>query len=121
MGGGSGSANGAKGGASTGAPRRREEAVQPWIRPLTTAGTIAGVAVIAFGLLEFVRAGYGPGLVIAVAILIVGPGEDWGQAYVRRTAPSREEGEIRATVVDRVTSLAFLPLLGLAIELGRRS
>lgn len=94
--------------------------MQRWVRPLTTAGTITGVVVIAFGILEFARAGYLPGLVIALAILIVGPGEDLGQAYVRRTAPSPEEGEVRATVVDRVTSLAFLLLLGLAIELGRR-
>jgi hypothetical protein len=94
--------------------------MQTWVRPLTTAGTITGVAVIAFGILEFARAGYLPGLVIALAILIVGPGEDLGQAYVRRTAPSHAEGEVRATVVDRVTSLAFLLLLGLAIELGRR-
>ena len=75
---------------------------------------------IAFGVLEFARTGYGPGLVIALAILIVGPGEDLGQAYVRRTAPSPEEGEVRATVVDRVTSLAFLLLLGLAIQVGMR-
>jgi hypothetical protein len=97
-----------------------EAGVKPWIAPLTTAGTIVGVVVIAFGVLEFVRSGYAPGLVIALAILIVGPGEDLGQAYVRRTAPSPEEGEARATVIDRVTSLAFLLLLGLAIELGRR-
>jgi hypothetical protein len=92
-----------------------------WVHPLTRAGTIVGVAVIAFGLLGFALAGYLPGLVIAVAIVVVGPGEDAAQAFVRRTAPSPEEGEVRATVVDRVTSLAFLLLLGLAIELGRRA
>lgn len=98
-----------------------ETARERWIRPLTTTGTIVGVAVIAVGVLTFAWAGYLPGLVIALAILIVGPGEDLGQAYVRRKAPTLEEGEVRATVVDRVTSLAFLLLLGLAIELGRRA
>ena len=72
--------------------------MQRWVRPLTTTGTVVGVVVIAFGILEFVRTGYLPGIVIAVAILIVGPGEDFGQAYVRRTAPTQEEGEVRATV-----------------------
>lgn len=91
-----------------------------WVRPLTTAGTITGIVVIAFGLLAYALGGHLPGLVLAVAILVVGPGEDLGQAYVRRTAPSPEEGETRATVVDRVTSLVFLLLLGLAIEIGRR-
>lgn len=91
-----------------------------WVRSLTTARTIAGTAVVAFGLLAYALGGHLPGLVLAVAILVVGPGEDLGQAYARRTAPSPEEGEERATVVDRVTSLAFLLLLGLAIEIGRR-
>lgn len=91
-----------------------------WIRPLTTIGTILGAVVIVFGLVVFVSGGALSGLLIAVAIAIVGPGEDLLQAWVRRRAPTTEIGEIHATIVDRATSIAFLVLLGWVVAIASR-
>ena len=73
---------------------------------------------ILYGVASFVTAGVTAGLLIAIAILIVGPGEDLLEAWVRKTAETPEQGELRAAVVDRATSLAFLALLGLAVHLS---
>ena len=94
--------------------------MKTWIRPLTTIGSVLGAAVIAYGLYVYFAAGLLPGLLVAVAILIVGPGEDLLQAWVRRTAPTPAEGEVRATVVDRVTSIAFLLLLAWVVYAASR-
>jgi hypothetical protein len=79
---------------------------------LTTAGTVIGVLVILYALARYLQAGSFPALLIALAILIVGPGEDLLERWVRRTAPTPEDGEARAITVDRVTSIVFLVLLG---------
>lgn len=94
--------------------------LKTWIRPLTTIGTVLGALVIVYGLYAYLWAGLLPGLLISVAILVVGPGEDLMQAWVRRTAPTPEEGEGRATVVDRVTSIAFLLLLAWVVYAASR-
>jgi hypothetical protein len=86
-----------------------------WIRALTTAGTVLGVLVIAYGVVTFALAGSLAALLIAVAIVVVGPGEDALQAWVRRRAATPEQGEAAATIVDRATSVAFLLLLMAAI------
>lgn len=86
--------------------------MQGWIRGLTTAGTVLGALVVLYGIVLSVTTRTLPGLLIAVAILIVGPGEDVLQAWVRRRAATPEGGEAWATIVDRATSLAFLVLLG---------
>jgi hypothetical protein len=52
-----------------------------------------------------------------VAILIVGPLEDLLKGWVRQRARTPEEGEAHATIVDRVTSLAFLVLLAVVIAI----
>ncbi len=88
-----------------------------WIRWLTTAGTAVGVLVILFGIVRFFALGSVPALLIAVAILVVGPGEDALERWARRTGSTPAEGELRATIVDRSTSLAFLILLGVTILL----
>jgi hypothetical protein len=88
-----------------------------WIRSLTTVGNVLGAAVIVFGIATFVRDGALAGLLIAIAIIIVGPGEDVLQAWVRRTATDPAVGEELAEIVDRATSVAFLVLLGLTLVL----
>lgn len=64
---------------------------------------------------SFVALGSAPPLLITLAILIVGPGEDIWQRWARRTGSTPAEGELRATILDRATSLAFLVLLGMTI------
>jgi hypothetical protein len=88
-----------------------------WIRSLTMLGNVLGVAVILLGIFTFVSSGAVAGLLIAIAIIVVGPGEDLLQAWVRRTAPDPATGEERATIVDRATSVVFLVLLGLTLLL----
>ena len=39
------------------------------------------------------------------------------QRWARRTGATPADGELRATIVDRATSLAFLVLLGVTIWL----
>ena len=92
--------------------------MKAWIRWLTAAGNALGAVVILYGVASFVTAGSAAGLLIAIAILVVGPGEDLLEAWVRNTADTAEQGELRAAVVDRSTSLAFLALLGLAVHLS---
>jgi hypothetical protein len=94
--------------------------VRGWIRPLTTVGSVLGAVVIVYGLYMYLRAALLPGLLVAAAIVIVGPGEDLLQAWARRSAPTPEEGEARATVVDRVTSIAFLVLLAFVVYAASR-
>jgi hypothetical protein len=91
--------------------------MENWIRWLTTSGTVLGALVVLFGIARYVTAGSAAALLIAVAILVVGPGEDVLERWARRTAATPADGEARATVVDRATSLAFLALLGVAISL----
>jgi hypothetical protein len=91
--------------------------VKRWIRWLTISGTLVGALVILYGVVRFVAAESVPALLIAIAILVVGPGEDVLQRWARRTGATPTEGELRATVVDRATSLAFLVLLGITILL----
>jgi len=91
--------------------------VERWIRWLTLSGTVIGALVVLYGIVRFVGLGAAPPLLIAVAILIVGPGEDIMQRWARETAPTPAVGALRATVVDRATSLAFLILLGVVIRL----
>jgi CDP-diglyceride synthetase len=87
------------------------------IARLTTAGTIIGAIVVVYGFIRFVTVGSWVGLLIAVAILIVGPLEDLLKGWVRQRARTPEEGEAHATIVDRVTSLAFLVLLAVVIAI----
>lgn len=91
--------------------------MERWIHWLTTSGTVIGALVVLYGIVRFVALGSAPPLLIAVAILIVGPGEDILQNWARRTASMPAEGDLRATIVDRATSLAFLILLGVTIWL----
>jgi hypothetical protein len=86
-----------------------------WIRALTTAGTVLGALVIVYGVVTFALSGSVAALLVAVAIVVVGPGEDALQAWVRRRAATPEAGEAAATIVDRATSVAFLLLLAVAI------
>ena len=91
--------------------------MERWIRWLTISGTVIGALVVLYGFVRFFALGSAPPLLIAVAILIVGPGEDILQRWARRTGSTPAEGELRATIVDRATSLAFLVLLGVTVWL----
>jgi hypothetical protein len=88
-----------------------------WIQVTTTAGTVLGITVVVYGLARFAFGGSIVGLLVAVAVLIVGPGEDLLQKLARQRASTPERGEAWATIVDRVTSIAFLIVLGLVIYL----
>ena len=91
--------------------------MKAWIRGLTIAGNVIGAIVILYGVAVYLTVGAVIGLLIAVAILVVGPGEDLLEDWARRTAETPEQGELRVAIVDRSTSLAFLVLLGIGIYL----
>jgi len=92
--------------------------VRNWITVLTTAGNVVGAALILAGVVRFVANRSVPALLIALAVLIVGPGEDGLRRWVRSRAVSEEAAEEAETVVDRATSLAFLVLLLAALVLA---
>ena len=98
-------------------PPGKEPKVKAWIRGLTIAGNVIGAIVILYGVAVYLTVGAVIGLLIAVAVLVVGPGEDLLEDWARRTAETPEQGELRVAIVDRSTSLAFLVLLGIGIYL----
>lgn len=85
------------------------------IRAVTAAGTLAGVGVIVYGLVSFLAHGSVPALLIAVAVLLVGPVEDGLQNAARRRVKDQKAQEAWVTLVDRATSLGFLLLLLIAL------
>ena len=85
--------------------------VDGWLTVLTTAGNVAGAALIFAGVVRYIASGSVPALLIAVAVLVVGPGEDVLKRWVRARAASPKEAERWETVVDRATSLLFLLVL----------
>jgi|SRR5690606_36332530 len=91
--------------------------VAGWITVLTTAGNVVGAALILGGAVRFLASGSVPALLIALAVLVVGPGEDMLKRWVRGRAVSQEEAAQWETLVDRATSLIFLVLLLAAIVL----
>lgn len=88
-----------------------------WIKRLTWLGNLIGTVVVIWGLIRFFGESKTSGLLIALAIVIVGPLEDILKRRVRNR-PGGEEGEAWATVVDLVTSIAFLVLLGFVVWLA---
>jgi len=89
--------------------------VDSWLTVLTTAGNVLGAAVILAGVVRFIASGAVPALLIAIAVLVVGPGEDVLKRWVRARAGSPKEALEWETLVDRATSLAFLALLLAAV------
>lgn len=79
-------------------------------------GFAAGAAVIVYGLARGLMDGATGPLLIALAVLIVGPVEDLLKSLARhaRGEPARTAW---TALVDQATSLAFLLLLGWTIAL----
>lgn len=91
--------------------------MERWIGRLKFMGTIIGMGVVAWGLIRFFAEGKMIGLLVALAIVIVGPLEDILKKRVRKR-PGGEAGEAWVTVVDLVTSIAFLLLLSCVVLLA---
>ena len=85
-----------------------------WIKGLTLLGNVLGTIVVVSGLIRYFFEGQTVGILIALAIVIVGPLEDVLKRKVRNH-PGGEKGEAWATVVDLMTSMAFIVLLGLVV------
>jgi hypothetical protein len=85
---------------------------------LKVLGWVLGGIVIVYGVARFVAAGAVPALLIALAVMIVGPLEDLLKAAVRRQAAPPEQKERLVQLMDQATSAAFLILLILAIYRG---
>jgi predicted PurR-regulated permease PerM len=87
------------------------------LKVIRIAGWIFGAAVIVYGLNRYFQDSNLPALLIAIAVVIVGPLEDFLKKRMRKKAGVREEPAVE--LVDLTTSLAFLILLVFAIFLGR--
>jgi len=87
-----------------------------WVPVFTWLGYVLGAAVILYGLSRFLAQGSVPSLLISAAVLIAGPVEDLLTHWVRRVRRIPDE-EPAVTLVDLVTSVAFLILLLVAIRL----
>lgn len=85
-------------------------------RVLHLLGFAAGAAVIAFGLARGLIDGATGPLLIALAVVVVGPVED-GLNRLTRHAPSEASQKAWITLIDRATSLIFLLLLAWSIAL----
>jgi hypothetical protein len=82
---------------------------------LSVIGIPLGLVVILYGLQRFLVAGARPALLISLAIIAGGPGEDIAEAFIaRRGTP--EAVEALTFLLDRVTSVIFLLCLALAIR-----
>lgn len=85
------------------------------IQVLTVAGWISGLAVIGYGIARYFQQRNIPSLLIALAVVIVGPLEDVLKGWVRRK--TRVEEEPLAKIVDLSTSVTFLILLLVVVYL----
>ncbi|MBI3998796.1 MAG: hypothetical protein HY355_07150 [Armatimonadetes bacterium] len=92
-------------------------ATRTWIRALTILGMALGVVVMVYGVVRFLQHGAAPSLLISLAVITAGPGEDLLKASVRRLGGSDDVVAIRVLFVDRLTSAIFLVFLILAIAL----
>lgn len=88
-----------------------------WVKGLNWLGNIIGTIVVVWGLIRYFFEGQTIGLLIALAIVIVGPLEDILKRRVRNQ-PGGEKGEAWATIVDLATSLVFLILLAFVVWLA---
>lgn len=91
--------------------------MERWNRGLKAAGVAAGAAVVIYGLIRFFVEGNVPALLVALSVIVVGPGEDLLKSIARRRAGDPQRAEGWAALVDHATSLAFLLLLFAAVEL----
>lgn len=67
------------------------------------------IGIVWIGLRKFLAGTDSPSQLIALAVAIVGPLEDYLKARVRRGKPAEEESAVQ--IVDKATSAAFLALL----------
>ena len=84
---------------------------------LNVLSIILGAAVTLYGFFLFFSERALPPLLVALAVLIVGPLEDRLKARVARSSATQEEKAARTDLADKATSAAFLLLLLVAIAL----
>lgn len=75
-----------------------------------------GTAIILEALIKGVRGPSPPQLYIALAIIIVGPVEDLANCLIEKLKLGPHEKEHYKELVNQLTSLAFLILLGLVVR-----
>jgi hypothetical protein len=78
---------------------------------LNVLGFVLGAVVVVYGGLRFYTQQWLPGLLIALAVVIVGPVEDLLKAWAGRRGATDAEREDLRVAVDRASSAAFLALL----------
>lgn len=85
------------------------------IHVLNVLGFVLGAVVVLYGGLRFLTQQWLPGLLVALAVVIVGPLEDLLKGWAGRQGATEADRENMRLVVDRATSAAFLVLLLVAI------
>ncbi|WP_338834276.1 hypothetical protein MHLNE_06540 [Moorella humiferrea] len=75
-----------------------------------------GAAVVLEALIKGVRGPSPPQLYIALAIIIVGPVEDLANYLIGKSKLDSRAKELYKELVNQLTSLAFLILLGLVVR-----
>lgn len=81
-------------------------------------GNVVGLATIAFGIAQYILTQNLAGLLIALAVIVVGPTEDILRYVARQRARSSREATEWESVVDQATSITFLLLLLLTLLLA---
>lgn len=90
------------------------------LKLLKIANHLLGTAVVTTSLYSYLLTRNNIPLYIALAIIIVGPVEDLLNSYIHRSpsmAPATKAQYVE--IVDNLTSLLFLVLLGLVVEEAR--
>lgn len=88
--------------------------MQHWAKWLFIVGQLLGAAILAWGIVRFVREGAAVPLLIALAILIGGPVEDLLTDWANRKYKRSGERAVVVHLIDLATSIGFLICLGLA-------
>lgn len=87
------------------------------LRVCTVINYLLGSTVVLSALFIYLKKGKTAPLYIALAIIIAGPLEELLIAYAKRSpALSPVDKEQHVKMIDNITSMAFLMLLGLAVS-----
>jgi len=89
--------------------------MQRLLHILNVIGFVLGAVVVLYGGLRYLTEQWLPGLLIALAVVIVGPVEDLLKGWAGRQGATEADRENMRLAVDRATSAAFLSLLLLAM------
>ncbi|KKM11613.1 hypothetical protein SY88_07970 [Clostridiales bacterium PH28_bin88] len=93
----------------------------PWntIRLMALISYLLGAAVVLGGLRQYLTSDSKIGLYVALAIIVVGPVEDLLNMIISGGEISEEERRYYMALVNHLTSIGFLVLLGLILRENR--